>query len=151
MKRLLCLAALALAAGPALAADVGVSVNIGVPGAYGRIDIGGYPQPQLLYPQPVYVQREPSRAPPPPIYLHVPPGHAKHWDKHCAQYGACGQPVYFVQDTWYRDVYTPRYQEMQGRGSDRGDDRGPRGRDDEDDRHEDHGKGHGDRGKGRGH
>ena len=30
-----------------------------------------------------------------PIYLHVPPGHAKNWRKHCAHYNACGQPVYF--------------------------------------------------------
>jgi hypothetical protein len=142
MKRLLGLAALALLAGPALAADVGLSVNIGLPGAYGRVDIGGYPQPQLLYPQPVYVQRDPSRAPPPPIYLHVPPDHARHWRRHCAEYGACGQPVYFVQDNWYRDVYSPRYQEMQRRGPDgrddrRGEDRGPRGRDDRGDRHDD--------------
>ena len=159
MKRLLCIAALALTAGSAFAADVGVSVNVGVPGAYGRIDIGGYPQPQLLYPQPVYVQREPSREPPPPIYLHVPPGHAKNWRRHCGEYNACGQPVYFVQDNWYRDVYTPRYREVQRRGPDwrgddrhddhrgdgrRGDDRGPRGRDDHDD-HGGRGRGPGDR------
>src|SRR2546425_10235251 len=24
-----------------------------------------------------------------PIYLHVPPGHAKHWRKHCHEYNAC--------------------------------------------------------------
>lgn len=150
MKRLLCLAALAFVVGPAHAVDVGVSVDIGVPGGYGRIDIGGYPPPLLLYPQPVYVQREPSRAPPPPLYLHVPPGHAKHWRQHCAEYGACGRPVYFVQDNWYRDVYAPRYREMHGRGPDRHDDRreddrGPRGRDDHGD-HGDHGDRHDNRG-----
>lgn len=145
MKRLLCIAALALTSASAVAADVGVSVNVGIPGVYGRIDIGGYPQPQLLYPQPVYIQREPSRAPPPPIYLHVPPGHAKKWSKHCGEYNACGQPVYFVQDDWYRDVYAPRYQEIQRRGPDhrdgRYDDR--RNNDDRGDRDDDRGEGRG--------
>lgn len=94
---------------PAHAADVdvGVSVSIGQPGFYGRIDIGGYgPPPVLVYPQPVII------APPPrvvvqrqPIYLHVPPGHAKNWRKHCGYYGACAQPVYFVQEDWYRKHY----------------------------------------------
>ena len=40
MKRILVSAALAVAAAPALAADVGVSISIGQPGFYGRIDIG---------------------------------------------------------------------------------------------------------------
>ena len=34
---------------PAFGADVGVSINIGQPGFYGRLDIGDYGQPQLLY------------------------------------------------------------------------------------------------------
>jgi hypothetical protein len=46
----------------------------------------------------------------PPIYLHVPPGHEKHWSKHCAQYNACGRPVYFVRDEWYNNEYVPHYQ-----------------------------------------
>ena len=46
---------------------------------------------------------------PAPVYLHVPPGHEKHWEKHCAAYGACGQPVLFVRDAWYNDVYVPAY------------------------------------------
>ena len=44
-----------------------------------------------------------------PIYLRVPPGHQRNWGRYCANYGACGQPVYFVQDNWYRDVYSPYY------------------------------------------
>ena len=87
---------------PVLAAEVGVSVSIGQPGFYGRIDVGGYPQPPLAYPQPIFVERVPIGRP--PVYLHVPPGHAKHWSKHCGKYGACGQPVYFVREdvvsTW---------------------------------------------------
>jgi hypothetical protein len=96
----------ALVAVPALA-QTSVSVAVGQPGFYGRIDIGGYPPPPLVYAQPVIVQPVVGYAP--PVYLHVPPGHAKHWAKHCAKYGACAQPVYFVQDSWYNDVYVPGY------------------------------------------
>ena len=101
MKRFLFVAAVAAIAVPALAADVGVSVQIGEPGFYGRIDIGGFPQPHLIYPQPIVIQRPPVGVVREPIYLHVPPGHAKHWRKHCRKYNACGQPVYFVQNSWY--------------------------------------------------
>jgi len=56
MKRFLFAAALVIITVPVLAADVGVSVNIGQPGFYGRIDIGNYPQPQLIYPAHIMVQ-----------------------------------------------------------------------------------------------
>lgn len=102
----------ALFAQAAGAADVGVSIQVGEPGFYGRIDIGNMPRPQLIYAQPVYVQRQP-RVVYEPIYLRVPPGHERHWSKHCARYGACGRPVYFVRDEWYRQVYVPRYQQVQ--------------------------------------
>lgn len=116
-----------LCAGAAQAADVGVSINISQPGVYGRIDIGRFPQPVLVVPQPVIVRHVPVVHE--PVYLWVPPGHRKHWGKHCARYGACGTPVYFVEDRWYQQhVMAPRY-----------DDRGP-GR----------GRGHG-HGHGRGH
>ena len=109
MKRLFIAAALTIAAAsPALAADVGVSISIGDPGFYGRIDIGNYPQPRLIYLEPRLIQRV---APREPIYLHVPPGHAKNWRKYCRKYDACGERVYFVQDSWYNQVYVPRYQE----------------------------------------
>jgi hypothetical protein len=94
----------------AFAADVGVSVNIAQPGFYGRIDIGQVPQPVVIYPQPVIIdQRGPVMLE--PIYLRVPPGHERHWDKYCRHYNACGLPVYFVQDRWYRDVYAPHFHE----------------------------------------
>ena len=96
----------AAAAAPATAADVGVSVHVSQPGTYGRIDIGRVPPPPpaLVYAQPILVQPPPRVvAPPQPVYLWVPPGHQKNWGKHCARYGACGVPVYFVQDRWYRD------------------------------------------------
>lgn len=144
MKRPLIAAAACLAAlsAPVMAADVGVSITIGQPGFYGHIDIGDFPPPVLVYPQPVVIHHVPV-ASHQPLYLRVPPGHYKHWSKHCAQYNACGHPVYFVQDSWYNDVYAPRYRERHGnvRGGDRN-------------RYEwrghDEGKGKGDRGEGRG-
>lgn len=101
--------ALAGASVPASAADVGVSIGISQPGVYGRIDIGRFPQPVLVAPQPVWVAapRVLPPQPPEPVYLWVPPGHRKHWRKHCARYGACGAPVYFVEDRWYHEHVAP--------------------------------------------
>jgi hypothetical protein len=122
--------------GVALAADVGVSVQISQPGVYGRIDIGRYPQPQVVWQQPVLVVPAPRwvqlQAPPPPpqpVYLWVPPGHRKNWRKHCQGYGACGVPVYFVQDRWYgqhvqRDERYDERGKGRGHGHGRGDERG---------------------------
>lgn len=127
-KRFLIAASLALTAiaAPAFAADVGVSVSIGEPGFYGRIDIGDFPRPVLVYPEPVVIHR-PVGVVYEPIYLHVPPGQAKRWRHYCGRYDACGRPVYFVQDHWYNDVYVPKYRERHGGGRDRdrhGDDHG---------------------------
>jgi len=108
MKRLLCAAAVVATSASALASDVGVAVSVGQPGFYGRIEVGNLPPPQLVYSRPMVVQAVPGAAAA-PIYLHVPPGHAKNWRKHCAQYGACGQPVYFVHDSWYNNVYVAHY------------------------------------------
>jgi hypothetical protein len=139
MKRFLIAVAIAANsasfATPALAADVGVSISIGQPGFYGQIDIGGYPQPQVIYRQPMVIERVPMNRP--PIYLRVPPGHAKHWSKNCHKYNACGERVYFVQDNWYNREYVPRYQEQhRDRRDDRRDERGDdrRGKQ-KDDRH----------------
>jgi hypothetical protein len=145
------LAALAiLSPAGALAADVGVSIQFSQPGVYGRIDVGQYPQPQLVLAQPMIIAPPPvAVAPPEPVYLWVPPGHRRHWERHCREYNACGRPVYFVQDDWYqRNVMRG---DRQGRGErdehrdrHREDERG-RGRDHE---HEhEHGRDH-DRGRG---
>lgn len=154
MKRLLCAAAVALAATSAAATDVGVSIGIAQPGMYGRIDIGSFPRPPLIYAEPMIVQPMPPGVMRQPIYLHVPPGHAKDWRKHCGKYNACGQPVYFVQEGWYNDVYVPRHKGNAGRGrdDDRGYDRGPGGRGRGHDRDDDdRGRGRDkDRGQGRG-
>jgi len=103
---------------PAHAADVGVSISIGQPGFYGQIDIGGYPQPRVIYRRPIMIERGSMNRQ--PIYLRVPPGHAKHWRKHCREYNACGERVFFVQDNWYNREYVPRYQKRHGNRSDDG-------------------------------
>ena len=118
------LAGLLAAAAPAMAADVNVGVSIGFsqPGVYGRIDIGTYPQPQVIVAQPVIIQR-PSRVPP-PVYLWVPPGHQKDWKKHCKHYNACGVPVYFVQDAWYQEQVVQGGKSGKGKGGDKDKDKG---------------------------
>lgn len=98
-------------------AQAQVSVSIGHPGFYGRIEIGALTPPPLLYPQPVIIVPKPAA--PPPIYLRVPPGHSRHWSKHCHRYGACSRPVYFVEERWYHEVYVPHHhhhRHEQGRG-----------------------------------
>jgi hypothetical protein len=122
MKRFVTAALLAAASGAALAADVGVSISVGQPGFYGRIDIGNAPPPVVLYPQPVIVQpvRVVQPVPVQPVYLHVPPGHAKDWSKHCHKYDACSRPVYFVKNDWYDHVYVPHYEKEHGRGKGKG-------------------------------
>jgi hypothetical protein len=113
MKHMILAAVLGVAAAPA-GAQVGVSVSVGEPGFYGQLNIGGAPAPQLLYPQPVVVAPAPQYAGVPPIYLRVPPGYAKNWRAHCAQYGACGRPVYFVRNDWYLNRYVPYYRGHHG-------------------------------------
>lgn len=136
MKKSVAAAALLCAGLPALATEVGVSVQVSQPGVYGRIDIGRFPQPQVVVAQPVVIQRPVQVVQAPqPVYMWVPPGHRKNWRKHCGQYNACGVPVYFVKDEWYGQHVRPH------------DERGHRGgRDDRDDdrgRGKGHGKGHG--------
>jgi hypothetical protein len=143
MKKFLIAATMATLAGATLAAtaNVGVTIDVGQPGFYGRIVLGNVPQPQVIYPSPVIIQQVPVNVVRQPIYLRVPPGHEKNWGKYCNRYNACGQPVYFVQNTWYRDVYAPAYRGDRG---DRGD-QGGRG-----DEHGNNGN-HGNTGHGKGH
>jgi len=128
----------------AFATDVGVSVTVGQPGFYGRIDLGNFGPPPVVYAEPVIVHR-PARYVAEPVYLRVPPGHQKKWSKHCGRYNACGRNVYFVRDDWYVNEYAPRYRrDHDRRDRDDRDDRHDRHeRDDRHDRHDDHGKGHG--------
>lgn len=124
MKRYVFSLLLAAATLPAFAADVGVSVSVGQPGFYGRIDIGNAPRPVLIYPQPVVIQKVYVAQPPPPLYLHVPPGHAQKWSKHCHKYDACSRPVYFVKDDWYNNVYVPHYQQVHASSNGKGNGKG---------------------------
>lgn len=112
--------------------SVGVSVGINRPGVYGQIDIGNMPPPPVILPQPVIIAR-PAVAvvQPAPLYLYVPPGHQKKWAKHCGAYNACGQPVYFVKESWVRERYEQEHRHDHGGDHDRG-----------------HGNGHG-KGKGK--
>ncbi len=130
--------AAALLLPPLASAQIGVSINIGQPGYYGRIELGDYPQPQLIYAEPRIIRRvQTVRS---PIYLRVPPGHARNWGKHCSRYNACSRPVYFVDDGWYERTYVPAYQERHGRKN-KGDDRH-----DGDGHHDDGDRGHGNKG-----
>jgi hypothetical protein len=149
MKNIFLAASLLAVSAAASAQDVGVSINIGQPGFYGRIDIGNTAPPPVLYAQPIIVQR-PARYIEEPLYLRVPPGHAKNWRKHCGRYNACGRRVYFVRDSWYLNDYAPRYRAEHGHRDhhdrdDRHDNRG-HGHDKHDkheNKHDKHGKGHG--------
>jgi hypothetical protein len=116
----------ALVALPSFAADVSASVAISQPGFYGQINIGDFPRPTVIYAEPLWVQRPRKVVYVEPIYLRVPPGHEKHWSKHCGSYDACGRPVYFVREDWYQTVYVPRHknQGYYARGQGHDDNRG---------------------------
>ena len=96
--------------------NVGVSVSIQQPGVYGRIEIGNLPPPPVVFSQPIRVIAAPVAAPVQPVYLYVPPGHQKHWARHCAKYSACGQPVYFVQERWVAERYEAEHGKHHGKG-----------------------------------
>ncbi|GAC1632235.1 MAG: hypothetical protein NVS9B10_26520 [Nevskia sp.] len=135
MKTILFISALVLAPLPLMAADVGVSINVGQPGFYGQINIGRAP-PAVVYDQPVIIEQAPAYSEG-PIYLRVRPGYERDWAHHCREYRACGRPVYFVQDDWYQREYVQHHHHEDDED----------GNDDED---HDHGHGHG-RGHGHGH
>ena len=125
------LSVLAIAAALPLARAQTVSISADitgqvVPGVYGHVVIGnGTPPPPVVYAQPVVAV--PAAvvlgAPPPPvepIYLHVPPGHAKNWREHCHEYHACNRPVYFVKSAEYEPGYRPDHHDHDhGHGHDR--------------------------------
>ncbi|MDP9011945.1 MAG: hypothetical protein M3O41_04665 [Pseudomonadota bacterium] len=103
------------------AGDLSVNVLVSgqvAPGVYGRVQLGNERPPPLVYAQPMLVEAIP--APPPPIYLHVPPGHAKHWRKHCREYNACNRPVYFIRSEEYEPGFDRRNYEREHAHDDRG-------------------------------
>lgn len=85
-------------------------------GIFGRIDTGKFPKPHLINHKPVVIDRAAARrSSAKPIYLHVPPGDEWHWNAHCRSYDACGVPVYFVTESWFRGVYLPAIGSRDGR------------------------------------
>lgn len=102
----------------------GISINAIIsgqvaPGVYGQVVLGNGPPPPVVYAQPVVVQPPPvivGAAPVEPIYLHVPPGHAKHWSQHCHEYHACNRPVYFVKSAEYDPDYRGPREHEHGHG-----------------------------------
>jgi hypothetical protein len=118
------------AAAMAHATDVSVGISVVEPGVYGRVNIGSAPPP-VVYEQPVVIVKQ--ARPVEPIYLHVPPGHEKHWEKHCREYNACNRPVYFVKSAEYEPA-------RHGRGHEREYDHDDHH--DRDDHHHDHDRGH---------
>ena len=114
-----CLALLLTTTAPAHAASIQLPAPPGLPKPpplplpdFGRIDIGKLPLPRVVFPEPVIVRPPQGRPAPSPVYMRVPPGHAKKWDRHCHRYRACGQPVYFVEEGWYQDVVVPHRREQ---------------------------------------
>jgi hypothetical protein len=102
------LAALVLLATAAQVFAQSVSINATItgevlPGVYGQVMLGNRPPPPVVYAQPVVAVPVAVAQPVAvePIYLHVPPGHAKHWRQHCHEYNACNRPVYFVKSAEY--------------------------------------------------
>jgi len=122
---------------------IGVSGEIS-PGVYGEVQFGNAPPPPVVYAQPTVIERLPPNSEVRPLYLHVPPGHAKDWARHCREYNACNRPVYFVRSAEYEPGYRDRRdhgRRDEGRGDEgrRGEgyrdegrgDEGRRGRDDD--------------------
>jgi hypothetical protein len=89
--------------------SVGVSIGVGQPGYYGKIELGALPPPPVIYSTPMVIQPAPVGVILPPMYLRVPPAHYNNWRHYCGYYHACARPVYFVNDGWYRNTYVPYY------------------------------------------
>ena len=89
--------------------SVGVSINIQQPGVYGRINIGNVAPPPVVYVQPVIIVPGPVAVQRTPIYFYVPAAQQQNWSRYCGRYGACGQPVYFVQERWVRERWVSEH------------------------------------------
>ena len=123
LRTLAAMAALSITTVHAVAGEPTIHVSVGgevAPGVYGRVDFGNASPPPVVYQQPVVIVRQPQPVVVQPVYLHVPPGHAKNWSRHCQRYDACARPVYFVKSS----EYEPRKGKGHGKGH------GKHGRDD---------------------
>lgn len=102
-----------LASLPTQADDLGINVVLEgevAPGVYGRVELGKDSHPDIYYPQPMVIVKDSRYSKHKPVYLHVPPGHAKNWGKHCHKYHACERPVYFVKSIEYEESYQREHQ-----------------------------------------
>jgi hypothetical protein len=139
MKILAILTLAAAAVLPAQAAtNVGVTIGINAPGQYGRIDINNYQRPMPMMQPPVIYAPTPVAQYQRPIYLYVPQAHQANWGRYCGGYSACGQPVYFVPETYVRDEYRREHDNRNGRKANKQRDRDHPG--------QGHGRGNGKRG-----
>lgn len=118
LSSILLTSALAAAATCAQAQNVSINAVISgqvVPGVYGQVVLGNGPPPPVVYTQPMVIEPAPEGVE--PIYLHVPPGHAKNWRKHCHEYHACNRPVYFVRSPEYEPGFDrDRWEREHGHG-----------------------------------
>jgi len=90
-------------------ADVNLSIRVGEPTFFGRIDVAGAPPPLLIRPRPIIIEPPSVNVAVEPLYLRVRPEESRNWRRYCHRYDACGRHVYFVKDRWYHDVYVPHY------------------------------------------
>jgi len=86
-----------------------VNAPIGDQNYYGQVDLANNAPPPVVYTTPVVVQPAPPGVVYPPVYLRVPPGYYQNWPQYCGFYNACFYPVFFVQESWYINVYSPWY------------------------------------------
>jgi hypothetical protein len=107
--------ALGFAANAASANDLGINVVLEgevKPGVYGRVELGRNSRPDLVYAEPRVIVVEEDHHHhhhDEPVYLHVPPGHARNWGRHCHAYHACSRQVYFVMSDEYREKPKPKH------------------------------------------
>jgi hypothetical protein len=107
--------ALGFAANAANANDIGINVVLEgevKPGVYGRVELGRNSHPDLVYAEPrvIVVEKDHHHHHhDEPVYLHVPPGHARNWGRHCHEYHACSRSVYFVMSDEYREKPKPKH------------------------------------------
>jgi len=114
--------AIVTAAPLASAADKDASAVITgavTPGVYGRVDVANKPLPALVFEQAMFVERPDTAGRVEPLYLHVPPEHAKNWRKFCDKYQACDRPVFFVKSAEYEPGYKPPEAEKPAAGNKR--------------------------------
>lgn len=107
MKRYLLAAALSVAAAAASAADVAVSA--GHPDYFGQLEVGHLAPPAVVYENAVIVRGKRRVEGAEAIYMRLPEKQVRQWSKYCSRYDACGRPVYFVKDEWYRNVYVAHH------------------------------------------